>query len=135
MWNLVIGALSSAFGSWQAGRTRKQELEDAKHERRVEVVKQGNINEATWNIKSIEESGWAKDWMTLLLSLPLILTFFDKYRPAIEDGFKALESMPTWYTGGVSLMIASAFGFQQYHRWQMNKHYTLPGKENTESKI
>lgn len=120
-----------AYESYLSRRIREAELEDAKHARRIEVVKQGKINEATWNQRAIENSGWRDEWVTILLSIPLILVFGpDDVQAQIKDGFAVLQELPDWYKAGVGLMIASAFGYQKFAHNRMTKAYSLP--TNTE---
>lgn len=136
MWKLLTGAIGDVFKSWQRGRIRKWELEDAKHARRVTVIQEGRVNEATWNQKAIENAGWRDDWLTLLFSVPMILAFFPQAVEPVLAGFAALQTMPAWYQGAVSLMIASAFGYQKYHHWQMSKNYSLASPdEELEKKV
>lgn len=128
MLNAVLAMASTWWTSKVRAEERKEEFEDAKHQRRVQVVQTGNVNEATWNQKSIENSGWKDDWLTILFSVPMVLAFFPSAVDAVMAGFKALSLMPEWYKGAVSLMIASAFGYQKYHHHQMTKNYSLPDK-------
>lgn len=118
-----------AYETYTKRRVREQELEDAKHERRIEVIKQGRVNEATWNQKAIENSGWREEYITILLSIPLVLVFGpDVVQEQIKDGFSVLQELPDWYKAGVGLMIGSAFGYQKYTNYVMNKAYALPPK-------
>lgn len=129
MWSFIVTAVKEIGESILSNRRRKRELEDAKHARRVEVVQQGRVNEATWNQKHVESSGWKDEYMTIVLSAPMILAFFPDMVPHIQAGFDALETMPDWYKAGVALMISAAFGYQRFVNWQMAKRYALPNDD------
>jgi len=126
MWGLAAKLVGDIFTSYQDGKNKKRELNDAKHERRIEVIREGNVAEATWNEKAIDNSGWKDEWLTLLLSAPLVLVFFPYMVPHVTAGFIALEGMPAWYQAGVALMISSAFGYQKFMNYKMMSAYTLP---------
>ena len=126
MWGLVINGVTSLFGNYTKARIRKEELKDVQHERRIEVIQQGNAAEASWNLKALENSGWKDEWLTILFSIPMILAFFPGAVPHVMAGFVALESMPIWYQSAVALMVASAFGYQKFINNNMMNAYTLP---------
>ncbi len=135
---LIFGApielAAKAYEAHLRKKTRTEELDDAKHARRMENVREGRMAEVDWNIKSIENSGWKDEYLTIILSLPLILVFIPHITPYIMDGFAALETTPVWYRSGISLMIASAFGYQKYTQNKMMKAYTLPPQEQANDK-
>jgi len=129
LFGAPIELAAKAYDSHLRNKQHKAELADAKHERRMQNVREGRMAEVDWNIKSIENSGWKDEYLTIILSLPLILVFIPWLTPYIMDGFAALETTPVWYRSGISLMIASAFGYQKYTQNKMMKAYTLPTQE------
>tara|TARA_R110002072_G_scaffold151470_2_gene300798 strand:- start:10588 stop:11043 length:456 start_codon:yes stop_codon:yes gene_type:complete len=96
----------------QAERQRL-ELEDVRHERRVQNVREGRQAEEDWNIRALDNSGWKDEYMTIVLSFPLIGAFVPPLVPYLMEGFEALEAMPDWYVYSVGAMIAAAFSFRQ----------------------
>lgn len=126
IWGAVISGITSIFGNYTKARVRKEELVDAQHERRLDVIARGNAAEAEWNLTAIKNSGWKDEWLTLLLSVPLVLAFYPPAIPHVMAGFVALESMPLWYQSAIGLMIASAFGYQKFMHNKMMNAYTLP---------
>ena len=126
MFALVITGITSLFGNYTKAKVRKEELEDAKHERRFDVIADVNAAEAEWNLTAIKNSGWKDEWLTILLSIPLVLAFFPPAIPHVMAGFIALESMPLWYQSAIGLMIGSAFGYQKFMHNKMMNAYTLP---------
>lgn len=132
---LIAGApvelAARSYAEYLKKRTRELELEDAKHARRLQVISEGRVNEATWNLKSIENSGWKDEWLTILLSLPLIFVFGpDAVQEQVREGFQVLQTLPAWYQAGVGTMIASAFGLQKWRQHKLDQAYVLPGEES-----
>lgn len=121
----VIGYFQSKMELKAQKDKQKLEIEQALHLARIENVKQGKINEATWNLRSIENSGWKDEWMTIVLSIPLLGVFFgDKAVQVFVDGFNALRETPDWYQWAISIMIASSFGYQKFADFLNRKKYS-----------
>lgn len=104
-------------------------------EKKLDYVTQGRIAEVEWNSNAQKHNGWRGNYLTIVLSLPMILVFFPRLAPHIEAGFEQMKAMPDWYKAGVAVMIASAFGYRKYADWQMQKHYTLPSELETIRKL
>lgn len=94
-------------------RKNRIEAERAIGEARLENIRQGRINEAEWNLVSIRNNGWKDEWLTVILSIPLVGVFFPGLVDYMMAGFVALEQTPEWYRYSVGVMIASAFGYQK----------------------
>lgn len=104
-------------------RNNRIEAEKAIGEARIENIRQGKINEAAWNMESIRQSGWKDEWLTIVLSIPLILVFFPSLVDDMMAGFTALEATPEWYRYSVGVMIASAFGYQKLTNFFNRRKY------------
>lgn len=129
MWAALGTVLAPIFGlvkGWLAGRQKAQEAKQAiaaaKTQALIDHV--NNLDQATaaWNLKAMDHSGWRADYMTIILSLPLIAIFIPPLVPYIKDGFAALTTLPKWYTGAVGIMVASAFGYQKFADWSMQRN-------------
>lgn len=125
----VVSYFTERSKAAAATRAQKTELAGVKHVARLENIRQGKINEATWNEKQIEKGGWARDWLTILLSIPMVLAFVPYMVPHVTAGFAALQQMPEWYKAAIGLMIGASFGYQKYVQHTMNKAYSLPEKK------
>ena len=70
--------------------------------------------ELEWNQTMAEASGnsWKDEWLTLLVSIPLVLAFTG-HTEIVERGFTALEAMPSFYQTAVGVVFAASFGVQQ----------------------
>lgn len=130
---LLFGAPLEMIGGIIKGRQQakvhKLDLKQAIHIQQMQNVENGRIAEVAWNIKAQNNSGWRDEWITIMLSAPLVLIFGpDAIQQQIADGFAELQLLPAWYKSAVGLMIGSAFGFQKYTNKVMNDAYTLPSK-------
>jgi len=133
--SLIAGPLVDLGKSWVQGRQQRKaqerQLEHEKHMKKIEYVREGRIAEVEWNKKAMDQSGWKDEYLTVILSAPLVLVFFPGLVPYIEEGFRVLDTTPAWYRAAVAVMIGAAFGYRKYADWQMNKHYTLPDPMRT----
>ena len=135
MWQAILGpvinGVSGYFERRSARKMQAQEMEFEIHKQKISYVQQGRIAEVEWNKTAKATSGWIDDYLTIILSLPMILVFFPDLVPHIEAGFAALDKTPVWYRSAIAVMISAGFGYKKYADWQMSKHYTLPDPMNT----
>lgn len=126
----LLGPIIGLGKDWLERREQRKvmdrQLEHEKHMKKIEYVREGRIAEVDWNKKALDNSGWKDEYLTIILSAPLVLVFFPGMVPYIEEGFRVLEGTPPWYRAAVAVMIGATFGYRKYADWQMNKHYTLP---------
>ncbi len=99
-------------------RLRKVELEDAIHQRKVELIKAGLAADASWELEQIRSSGWKDEWVMIILSIPLILVFIPISQPYVLGGFRALEQTPSWYQWLILLIFTAVYGIRIYRRQQ-----------------
>lgn len=110
MWTAIIGALSSVIGvggDWLKG---KQAIAAAKVEREVKAL----THESNWDEVQAENAGksWKDEWLTILISIPLIMCFIPGLESFVERGFEVLETMPEWYQYLVGVVFAASFGIK-----------------------
>lgn len=122
----IVETVGGLWANRQERKARKQELEAEIHTKKLEYIQEGRIAEVEWNKTAKLTSGWIDDYLTIILSLPMILVFFPDLVPHIKAGFAALEETPIWYRSAIAVMISAGFGFKKYADWQMDKHYKLP---------
>lgn len=54
---------------------------------------------------------WADDYLVLVLSAPMILTFIPGGgSKLVQSGFNALGAAPDWYINSAAALVAFAFG-------------------------
>lgn len=134
MWTTLLQILnpSGIVQSIIEGRNHKREFKQEVHKQKLKNVQQGRIAEAEWNNTALVHAGWKDEWLTMILSAPLILAFMPSMVPHLNAGFKTLETMPVWYQAAIGVMIAASFGYKKYADTMMRKAYTLPRENNEE---
>ncbi len=135
-----MGVLSTIFGSIAGPIVRtvggvikrkqdrmSQELQfrNAVHLKRLENVQAGKVAEAEWNKASINKAGWRPGFLTVLLSIPMVLVFIPFMVPYVENGFAALDKTPEWYRILIGVMVSSAFGVKKLSDYFMNRKFTI----------
>jgi len=114
----LIGPLLSIGKQYLKG---KQELNLAQSkaklvqvEAKAEISRKVAAGELEWNNTMAEASNnsWKDEWLTILVSIPLILAFAGK-EDVVTRGFEALELMPDFYKTAVGVVFAASFGVQQ----------------------
>ena len=76
-------------------------------------MKKVAAGEMEWNQAWAEgaQTSWKDEWLTILVSIPLILAFTG-YEDVVHRGFQALEGMPDYYKTAVGVVFAASFGIQ-----------------------
>ena len=122
----VVDVVGNVITNRQNRKAMKLELEGALHMQKLKNIEAGKVAEVEWNKTAMQKAGWRPGFLTIVLSLPMILVFIPVFVPYIKEGFMVLDTTPVWYRSAIAVMISSAFGFKKFADWQMNKHYTLP---------
>ena len=75
------------------------------------------LKEATgdidWDLAAIRasQSSWKDEWITVLFSIPLVLSFCGDWgREIVANGFTALAGMPDWYQYSLGAVVAASLG-------------------------
>ena len=114
----LIGPLLNLGKSYLQG---KQEISKAKQEAtlvttkaKAEIMNKVAAGEMDWNKSMADASNNSlkDEWLTLLVSIPLILAFTGHEHIVIR-GFEALEAMPDFYKTAVGVVFAATFGVQK----------------------
>lgn len=108
MWSALFAPIGAIVQTWLQGR---QKVSEAKIEREVLAL----TNEANWDNVQAEASknSWKDEWLTILISIPLILAFVPGMDTFIYEGFKVLEECPEWYRYLVGVVFAASFGIKK----------------------
>jgi hypothetical protein len=69
-----------------------------------------------WELESIRNSGWKDEWVLVILSIPMVLSFVPFTQPYVVEGFKALEGTPLWYRTIVASIYLATFGLRLWRR-------------------
>jgi hypothetical protein len=111
MWGMltaVFSPLGQVVSTWIEGKTKIQE---AKIEREVKAL----TSEADWDAVQAEasKSSWKDEWLTILISIPLIMAFVPGMEGVLETGFALLDKCPDWYQYLVGVVFAASFGIKK----------------------
>ena len=117
MIQMLIAPIAQIAKSWVEGKVESNKakneanLEMAKA--KTEIAKKVAAGEMEWNQVMAEASvnSWKDEWLTILVSIPLILAFTGN-EDVVMKGFAALEQMPDFYKTAVGVVFAASFGIQ-----------------------
>ena len=98
-------------------RKTKRKLKQAVLMKKLEMIEKGDASIAEWEKVALENSGWKDEYLTIVLSLPMILVFVPSMAPYIRDGFEVLQGLPDWYKAAVGVMIAASFGIKSFTKF------------------
>ncbi len=107
MLPILVKAVAGIAGSWVESKVETAKAKTA-------VAKRVAAGEQEWNLEQAKNSNqsWKDEWLTVLVSIPLILAFTG-HEDIVERGFNALEAMPDFYKTAVGVVFAASFGVQQ----------------------
>jgi hypothetical protein len=108
MLPILITEVVGLISTWVKG---KQVIAEAKVEREVKAL----THEANWDVVQAEASkeSWKDEWLTLLVSIPLMMAFVPGMDGVVLEGFALLEKCPTWYQYLVGVVFAASFGIKK----------------------
>jgi len=94
----ILKAISKLASTYLNGKIKKSEAKAQ--------------NAASWNeiAQTNSSTSWKDEYLTLLVSIPLIMCFIPSFVPYVREGFAVLETMPTWYQYTFSVIVAASFG-------------------------
>lgn len=118
MIQALIGPLTELAGGWLKGKADAQaaaaNLKLVEAEAKATIMKSAATSEAEWEklMAQGSQNSWKDEWLTVLFSIPLILSFlpFEWAKQAVTDGFAALDAMPSWYSYTLGVIVAASFG-------------------------
>ena len=108
MWQLLIKPLAELAGGWLQGR---KEIQQATIQKEVTQLQ----NEASWDSIQAEasKSSWKDEWLTILVSIPMIMAFIPGMKDEVMNGFDVLASCPEWYQYLIGVVFAASFGIKK----------------------
>ena len=117
MIQALIGPVSGLISSWMDSKTEEQRgktaIAKAKAEAEATVMVSAATSTADWEklMAKGSQSSWKDEWLTILFSIPLVLSFAGEWgRTIVAEGFAALEVMPDWYQYTLGVIVAASFG-------------------------
>ena len=117
MLNLLIGPIAELAGTWLKGSVEtskaKTDAKVAQAKAEAIVMQKKATGEIDWDLKMADASAssWKDEWLTIIFSVPLVLSFCSEWgRQIVDDGFAALSTMPDWYQYTLGVIVAASFG-------------------------
>jgi len=119
MIQALLGPVSQLAGTWLQGKVEAKAAENkvklAKAEAEAQIMLSAATSEAEWDriMANASANSWKDEWLTILFSIPLILSFCGEWgRVITSQGFAALETMPLWYQYTLGTIVAASFGIR-----------------------
>ena len=119
MLNLLIKPLLGVAGDVVKGvvdtRKAKAEQKVTEIKAKTELMQQQIKGEADWDLEAIKntQGSWKDEWLVLLFSIPLILSFCGEWgRDIVFNGFQALSQTPDWYKYTLGVIVSASFGIK-----------------------
>lgn len=134
MWSSVVKILSGSLGAvgnivsgWQERKSLetkvKTEIAKAKVQSVIKIAETGQGADINWDniMATNSKDSWKDEFWTIVLSIPMILTFIPGLSEHIHSGFIALNETPEWYKAAVGVAISASFGYRKYTDYIMKK--------------
>ena len=112
----VVEAIDSRGQRKHEQKVQALELEKIRHEKQIELIHSGQKLDNAWELEQIKNSGWKDEFVLLLLSIPLIMSFIPEMQPYVVDGFAALSTTPDWYQWLILSVFAAIYGIRIWRR-------------------
>lgn len=123
---MILDIIKAVLGLGAGALQKRQELKEIEIEAKAriavaraeaEVARLNKVVDAeiNWDAEAAKqmEHSWKDEYLTLLLSIPMILAFCGTWgRTVVSDGFSAISSAPEWYKVAFLATIAASFGIR-----------------------
>jgi hypothetical protein len=120
-WLPIIGPIiewaKTATESWAARKKAALDSElkinEAAVQAKIRYLETSQQADIAWENLSIQNAGWKDEWLTILVSIPLVMCFIPGMDVYVYKGFESLKGTPEWYQWTVMIVVASAFGYKK----------------------
>jgi len=123
---MILDIIKAVLGLGADALEKRQKLKEIKIDAaaRIEVARaeaeiahlHKSIDaEVNWDREAAGQmrSSWKDEYLTILLSLPMIVAFFGNWgRETVSNGFAAISTAPEWYKVAFLVVIAASFGMR-----------------------
>ena len=122
MWSLIPKVFDIASGfleNHQEKSKAKAQAEVAYKIAEAKVFERKALSESDWDLAAMRnsESSWKDEYLTIVLSIPLILCWIPGCEELVRVGFQNLEQVPDWYKAMFATVVAAAFGVRGISRF------------------
>lgn len=113
----VIAPITTIVNGWQSRKsaqlTNDLAIAQAQTQAKISLAANAQAGDIAWDQEALTVSGWKSGYLTIILSIPLVLCFVPPMVPYINEGFAALGSAPAWYRYAIGVMMAADFGMKK----------------------
>jgi hypothetical protein len=115
----MVGFLTPLIGlasTWFEGQTKKSaakaDAEVALKNAEAEVYKRRATGELDWDLAAMSNTdrSWKDEYLTIVLSIPLIMCFVPGAEELVKNGFARLNEVPDWYKASFAVVVSASFG-------------------------
>ena len=113
-----LAPLANLATTWLEGSVEKSKAKTAaevalKNAEAIVYEKKATA-EIDWDLEAIKgsQNSWKDEYLTILLSIPVILCFIPGMEEVVRNGFEQLNKVPDWYKLMFSAVVAAAFGIR-----------------------
>ena len=90
----------------------KVKIEEAKAQMEIKKLESDNA----WELEQIRNSGWKDEWVLILLSIPMVMSFIPTLAPYVQQGFAVLGMTPEWYRWLILMIFGAIYGIRIWRR-------------------
>jgi hypothetical protein len=118
MLKMLLGPVANIAGNWVDGKVEETKAKAAvkveKAKADAEVQKKIASGDIDWeaNMADATKGSWKDEYLTVVLTLPAILLFVPSMTDHIREGFKVLETLPSWYQNLLYICVTASFGIK-----------------------
>lgn len=128
LWDTIVGALLKTVAPKVADyytarlelkhqyKNKKLEGKIALEQRKIDLANNAEQRDHEWEVLQIQNSGWKDEWVLLIVSIPLILSFIPGGEVIVANGFESLSGTPDWYMWLVLCIYAAVYGIRVWRR-------------------
>jgi hypothetical protein len=114
----ILGAVAGIAGNWVDGKVEETKAKAAvkveKAKAEAEVQKKIATGKIDWEASMADatKGSWKDEYLTVVLTIPAILVFFPGMTEHIREGFRVLETLPSFYQNLLYICVTASFGIK-----------------------
>lgn len=118
----VVKILGTVVGGFVDRAQAKTEQRVAESKSKAVIAEKMACGDIEWDSRmaAATEGSWKDEYLTLLVSVPMIMVFMG-HEVQVLSAFKVLEEMPTWYQVAIGGVFTASFGIKALGNRMFNK--------------
>ena len=97
-------------------------IKHAETKAKIQRIQSSDTAAINMDVLSANNRGWKADYLLLIVTIPLILSFIPFMVIYVTEGFEALEKVPEWYMWVLLGVFIDTFGFRRVLRLVLEKY-------------